>query len=348
VKIWGGALLCALVACSLSGTAAAASDRGPKPRFEVHERTLRLSLEVKASNGYEGRVTTQGHRRVTLTLQKGNALVEARTSGRVTRRGIDAKFGELGRISVRFRGNRSLASSFGAGERRCRGHKSELEKGVFSGTIRFRDEKDFAQIGARQATGYVERHYRRVCLPKPGGASLKAAFEKLFGAIRLTVLRANGRVADANVVLQASAIDFSPILGPRSDLLYSVGATSVERHEGVRLTRTVSATTDADSFLFPHKRGTTPRWATVAPPKPFTGVAEYLREPGSPAGWAGSLAAHLPGAGLVALTGPGFRADMCHLTFATLLDGNSCLPKPGQTQLRSLSSLALPGPTPLP
>src|SRR4051812_16870925 len=105
MKIWGGALLCALVACSLAATpVAAAKGRGAKPRFEVHERALRLSLKVKASNGYEGWVTTQGHKRVTLTLQKGNARVEARTSGRVTRRGIEAEFGKLGRISVRFRG----------------------------------------------------------------------------------------------------------------------------------------------------------------------------------------------------------------------------------------------------
>jgi hypothetical protein len=348
VKIWGGVLLCALVACSLAATpAAAAEDPGAKPRFEVHERALRLSLRFKASNGYEGRVTTQGHRRVTLTLQKGSVRVEARTSGRVTRRGIEAEFGELGRISMRFRG-RPTTPRFGLVEGGCRGRKSELEEGVFSGTIRFLGENDFAQIGTRRATGDVERHYRRVCPGNPRGASLKAAFERLFGAIRLTVLRASGRVAHANVVLQASAIDFSPIFGPHSGLMYSVVASSAERREGVRLTRTVSTISDADSFLFPHKRGTTPRWATVTPPKPLTGTAEYLREPGRPASWAGSLAAHLPGAGLVPLTGPGFRADMCHLTFATLLDGDSCLPKPGQAQQLSLSDLGDRGPLPLP
>jgi hypothetical protein len=223
-----------------------------------------------------------------------------------------------------------------------------LEEGVFSGTIRFRGENDFARIGTRRATGEVERHYRRVCLGNPRSALLKAAFERLVGAVRLTVLRASGRVGHANVLLQANAIDFSPILGPGSGLIYSVLAGSAERREGVRLTRRVTAITDADSFLFPHKKSATPRWATVTPPEPFTGVAEYLEEPGGAASWAGSLAAHLPGAGLVALTGPGFRADICRLTLATLLEGDGCLPKPGQAQLRSLSGLGERGPLPLP
>jgi hypothetical protein len=327
--------------------AAAAKDRVAKPRFEVHERALRLSLKLKASHGYEGWVTTEGHRRVTLTLQKGNTLVEARTSGRVTRRGIEAKFGELGGISVRFRG-RPFGPGFREGERRCRGRRSALEEGVFSGTIRFRGENGFARIDASRATGYVERHYRRVCPHDSRGDSLRAAFESLFGAIRLTILHASGRVDGANVVLEASAIDFSPIFGPGSGLEYTVSARTVERREGIRLTRSISVEEADGSFLFRDKKGETPRSATVALPRPFAGTAKYLKDPGLPASWVGPLAAHLPGAGLVALTGPGFRADICRLNFAALLEGDGCLPKSGQAQLRSLSGLGDRGPTPQP
>jgi hypothetical protein len=318
-----------------------------KPRFEVHERALRLSLKLKASNGYEGWITTEGHRRVTLTLQKGNTLLEARAGGRVTRHGIEARFGELGRISVRFRG-RPFDSGFRKGEQRCRGRKSALEAGVFSGTIRFRGENGFTRVDARRATGYVERHYRRVCLRDSRGDSLSAALESLFGAIRLTDLHASGRVDRANVVFEAIAIDFSPIFGRGTPLEYLVSARTVERREGVRLTRKVSAEAGDGSFLFPDKKGETPRSATVAPPSPFTGTAKYLKEPGFPASWIGPLSARLPGAGLVALTGPGFRADICRLNFAALVEGNGCVPKPGQAQLRSLSSLAARGPTPQP
>jgi hypothetical protein len=334
VKNWGGVFLCVLVTCLPS--VATASDRAPKPSFEVHERALRLALKVKASNGYEGWLTTEGHRRVTLTLLKGYTRVEARTSGRVTRRGIDAEFGELGEISVRFRG-RPFRPTLRKGERRCRGRRSALEKGVFSGTIRFQGENGFARIDTGRATGYVERHYRRVCLRDSSGDSFRAAFESLFGKIRLTVLRASGRVDRANVFLEASAIDLRPILGPEFGLEYIVSAHSVEHREGVLLTRQVGVVgAKKSSFLFSHKEEETPRAATVALPKPFNGTAKYLKEPGLPASWVGTLAAHLPGAGLVALTGPGFRADICRLNFAALIKGDGCLSKPGQAQMRLL------------
>ena len=83
----------------------------------------------------------------------------------------------------------------------------------------------------------------------------------------------------------------------------------MERRQGVRVTRSVSIEeASPGSFLFHQKKGETPRSATIAVPQPFTGTAEYLKEPGRPASWVGPLAAHLPGAGLVALPGPGFPA----------------------------------------
>lgn len=339
MRIWGGVLLCALAICSLSAApATAAKDRAGKPSFEVHERALRLSLRVKASHGYEGWVATEGHKRVTLTLHKGSTVVEARTRGRVTRRGIEAKFGELGEISVRFRGG-PFQSGPGVKGHRCRGRKSELEKGVFSGTIRFRGENGFARVDAVRAAGYVQRQYRRVCRGSSLGDALSAAFARLLRDVRLTVLRASGRVGDANVVLEASAADLRPLLGPGYGFEYTVSARSMERRNGVRLRRGVSARAGEGSFLFHLEKGEAPRSATVAPPNPFTGTARYLKGPGLPASWAGSLAARLPGAGLVALTGSSFRADFCRLTFADLLEGGGCLPKPNQAQLQSLSDL---------
>lgn len=88
--------------------------------------------------------------------------------------------------------------------------------------------------------------------------------------------------------------------------------------------RGVSAQGDEGSFLF-SKKGATPQTATITPQKPFTGAAEYVKEKGAPASWTGTLAARLPGAGLVPLTGPQFRANLCRLTFAAVLDGEKCL-----------------------
>lgn len=75
---------------------------GAKPSFKVQEGSLRLSLDVKGSNGFRGFISTKGRKQVTLTLLRGDQRIETRASGRVTRRAVVARFGDLGRVSVRF------------------------------------------------------------------------------------------------------------------------------------------------------------------------------------------------------------------------------------------------------
>jgi hypothetical protein len=314
-----------------------------KPRFEVHERSLSLLMFLEASNGYKGSVTTRGHRQVTLTLRKGYTTIEARTRGRVTRHGINARFGDLGKISVRFRGKPFSLAFPGdkEGKRRCRGRKSEFESGLFRGTIRFRGENGFTQVSSKRVRGFVDRHYRRVCRRDPED-SFARVLKRLIELMPVTTLRANARVERTNVRFEAAAIDFRPILGPGVGLAYVASAQTMERDRGMRLTRSVSAEGDEGSFLF--RRGKkAPRTATVAPPRPFVGTAKYLKEPGSPASWAGSLAARLPGAGLVAMTGPNFRVVTCNMTLGALLKGR-CRPGSGRTQSQTLLRLgrALP------
>lgn len=334
--------LCALV-CVLPTTSAvgAAQAQPKKPRFEVHQRSLRLSARVEASNGYRGWIRTEGHRRVTLTLVKGRTAIEARTSGRVTRHGIEAQFGDMGRISVRFRGEPvSPDRRNGDGERRCRGRKSRFEEGRFNGTIRFRGENDFTRMNLKRAAGSLERHYRRVCREDPSRVTFDALLERLTNSLRFTTLHTGASVAGANIVFQATVIDFRPLLGPEFGPSYVFSAQTVERVSGTRLTRSVGIEGNDESFLYPRRKGTLRR-ATVTPPKPFTGTAEYVKRAGSPSSWIGSLAARLPGVGLVAMTGPKFKAEACNLTFAALLAEGRCLPGSGPLHLQSHSSLGL-------
>lgn len=335
-----GMLLCA-IACLFSGAAAIEVEQaGAKPRIEVHERNLRLSARIEASNGYEGWIATEGHKRVILTLRKGETTIEAQTSGRVTRHGIKARFGDLGRISVRFRGRplSLLPRDDEDGKPNCRGRKSVFEGGVFSGTIRFRGENGFTEVNSKRAGGFVERNYRRICRPDQKDGSLGALFERLFNGLPLTALRAGARVGGANIIFEAAEIDLRPLFGAWIGVGYVFSAQMTERSEGVQLTRSVSAEGDAGSFLFPRKKKK-PRTATVTPPKPLTGTAKYFKQASLPSSWVGSLAARLPGAGLVAMTGPRFKADLCNLTFGALLEGR-CLPKTGKVRLESLSKLS--------
>jgi hypothetical protein len=335
MKNWGGALLWAIV-CLFSIATAPVTQAKESAPFEVHERSLRLSAQFEAANGYQGSITTEGHRRVTLRLAKGATVLEARTSGRVTRHGIHARFGDMGRISVRFRGTPySLRRRDGDGERRCRGRKSRFEDGFLSGTIRFRGENDFTRVNLKRAGGFLERHYRRVCREDAEQDPFIAALERLFNSLRLTTLHATADVEGTSIGFEATAIDFRPIFGPEAGLGYVFSAQAVEHVDGMRLTRSVAAEGDDRSFVFPRKKRA-PRSATITPPKPFAGTAKYLERAGAPKRWAGSLAARLPGGGLVAMTGPGFKADTCNLTIAALLEGR-CLPGSSPPRLQTLA-----------
>lgn len=334
-----GALAAGLAVVTLGALPQAHADS----RFEVHDRSLRLAVFLEASNGYLGLVTTQGHKRVRLNLWKGDTEIEALTSGRVTRHGIDARFADLGEISVRFRGRpidlRSRGDGDGNGERRCRGRKPTLEAGLFTGKVRFRGENGFTRVDAERATGFVDRRYRRVCRRDPKvGSSIGAVLERLFGSLPVTALRASARVDRANVVFEALAIDFSPFFGPGAGLEYLFSAQLVERDQGTRLARSVGAEGSDRSFLF-RRTKVAPRTATVKAPKPFAGNARYGKERGAPASWAGSLTAHLPGAGSVAVAGPEFEAVTCNLTLAALLKGR-CLPGSGSARFQSLARLS--------
>ncbi len=346
MKLWGGIVLGALACLLASASLASAAAVPAKPSYEVRERRLSTFVEVDSSRGYQALIGTRGHKQVTLILVKGKTFVEVRTSGRVTRKGIEARFGELGRISVRFHagsadeatGILGLADRHRGGSR-CHGRKPTYDYGFFSGRIQFRGENGFTHIDSPRAPGLVRRRYRQVCRQTPKKDSDTTALEGFLGKLRYTTLQAQGRSDGAKVFFEANAIDFSALLGKGAGVASEFTVVTVEHREGMLLTRKISGMGGEGTFLF-SKKGVTPRTATVTAEKPFDGSAEYLAANGAPATWTGTLAAHLPGAGLVAMAGPGFQADLCRLTFAAKLDGERCL-KGSKPPLRPLSDFSV-------
>lgn len=331
MRSWLGAIAVLTAALGLLAMPAGASAR---PGFEVQERSLRSTVSIEGSNNFHGSVSTRGHKQVTLVLNRANEKLELQTVGRVSRRRIEAKFGDLGEISLRFQGERVAADSRprqhnrrGASTPACSGRAPIVERGVFRGTIHFRGENDFFRIEAKQAPGVVERRFRRVCRQTPLKRR-EAAFEGLFNGLRLTQLEARARVGAANLTFEATVIDFSSILGPGLPPIYGFSARAVERRGGMRVVRATQLLGGGHSFLAT-KPAATPQTVTVVPPPPFVETAEHRKEHGAPATWIGPLAVRLPGAGLVPLTGPGFKSAFCSLTFAKLSDGERCLPRRG-------------------
>lgn len=321
------------------GLLAGPTGAGAEANLEVQERSLRLNLATKGSNGFRGFVSTAGHRRVVLTLVRGEALMNLRTTGRVSRRGIVARFGDLATVSVRFQGASVGAdpSARRRGQRNdatpgCSGRDPIVERGVFRGTIRFRGENGFTNINARVAPGTVERRFRRVCKRSLLG-ELSGLFEELFGGVRLTLLEARARVDDTNVAFEAASFD----LGPGAPPSYSFVGRTAERRDGMEIFR--GATAEAQRGFLAGKPGAMPQQATTKPPKPFQGSAEYRKDTGLPAGWTGPLAVPMPGVGRVALTGAGFKSALCSLTVEELLDGHRCLRRRSEPEPNSLAAL---------
>lgn len=311
-----------------------------KPGYEVQDRGLRLTMSARTGNGYVASVQTNGHREVVLTLARGSVLAVYRTTGRVSRRGIEARFGDLGWISVRFQGKRRpfellpgldipLPPGLALPHRDCRGRKPVREVGGFRGTIRFVGERGFTRLRARHARGEVDRFYRRVC--KRGSRSFgpfaRAAAKR--DAPRLNLLLVSDRSPHRIVSFEGGSFDLGPGNRDLEELFGSIAIASVrERRPGLRIVRAAIVIGDAGSMIV-SRRGATPERATVTLPKPFGGTAEYTKETGSPATWIGSLTAWLPGAGTVHLTGPEFAASLCRLKLEDVALDNPCLRRSG-------------------
>jgi hypothetical protein len=255
------------------------------------------SFALKGSNGYS--ISVQGSRRVVfLTASRGSAVANYITRGRATSRRIKARFGNLGRISVRFKPSGKVKRT--EPPRRCRGKDKVTTFGVFVGKVKFTGELGYTRVNARRVKGSVSTSPGRRCraLPVRHGPS---TFSR---RLKLTVLSASG--SQQTVGFEAIRLDGLPLLSSRIAFV----ASSIESRGSMLVLRSTYATGRAQTFTFDKSLGA----ATVAPPAPFTGTASFER--GGPrespfsATWSGSLTAPLPGMGTVPLTGLGFTASL--------------------------------------
>ena len=81
-------------------------------------------------------------------------------------------------------------------------------------------------------------------------------------------------------------------------------AARIERRPTMRVYRFAYAFGDETTFLCDEEL----TWATVEPPRPFSGSASFSRSAQST--WIGSLGVELPGVGIVPLTGDEYAARL--------------------------------------
>jgi hypothetical protein len=295
-------------------TAALPAVAGAKPGYRVEPRGVSLTMSARATDGYRLTVRTFGHHLVLLTASKGSVSAEYTVRGTVSRTGVRANFGPLGRIAVRFHGAPKPPRSHSPVHFECSGKRPIHEVGAFTGTVRFHGEQGFTEFSGHRIRGTVLRRFRRVCSKEPSFTG--SFFERRAGSgsgspPEVTVFTAASQVEGRSVQLLTVGTWLDPSdRGERA--WFGFGEAYLRESRGrVVVNRSANLQTDPGSVLEgpPGQQAVT---ATVTLPKPFGGTATYSKARGAEALWTGTLHVWLPGAGAVPLTGEGFEAVYCH------------------------------------
>jgi hypothetical protein len=303
----GALAVCALLALALPAAASAGQQAIVKPK------SLHLNFHLPASNGYAVSVHTSGHRQIKIGVEKGESFAFYTGLGHVSRKGIDADLGRFGRISLRFL---PKARSRGPGldkvlppalRGRCRGRALVLERGVLVGNIRFEGEHGYVRAVSHRIKASLGRGYKQVCGRKSGArAGASASRDK----IELLLLSLEAHRHGVERTLTMFSIPFPTKHGKRPDGITIALAQRKEKIEGVGTAKATVFISDVVG-LDVSPRGKQPLSAEAKLPTPFAGTGVYLKEPGQKPTWSGDFGVHLPGSGVVPLTGDEFEFDFC-------------------------------------
>lgn len=228
---------------------------------------------------------------------------------------VRARFGSLGRVSLRFRPSGRVRRHNPPWK--CEGGPSITEYGKFVGYLHFRGEGDYFHVSSAKGAAKITRAPRLECekgrAPKPSPRSLRkhVAIPPLFSdqesiALLYASARRHGRYVGITTTHQGG----SP---PGADVQLQI----IEARKGMAIGHGAFLAAGQGTLLT-SLPGVHPATATLAPPTPFYGEAAYSEESGA---WTGTLGVRLAGLKLP-LTGPGFHAHLCVAN--PLKDANGC------------------------
>jgi hypothetical protein len=308
VAISGSALLS-------TGPAAASAAR----TFVLPE-SFEFEAQLPASDGYSLYLRSYGHRRIELDIgsedpEQPYVTMTYRTTGRVDRHGIEADFGEFGRVDLRFAGSPKRSPSLLA--MNCTAEKRGVrQEGVMRGRVEFESLGGVVQLQTRRVgRGQTWHSPRRTCTTKPG--YVPSGGPEIFRRSGKREAESESPIKTfvARAHLLARTIDLYAVRIERR--VIDVSATSTRRFGPVLVSTSVHAPEDevegpGDAVMLSIRgRGPQPPGATLRASAPFSGSATYRRQPGTPPSWLGSLAVEMPGEGALPLAGPGFHAALC-------------------------------------
>jgi hypothetical protein len=290
---------------------AVTSTAGAKPGYFVFGGYHSIEFSLEGSNGYRIYVEKRGRQIVLLAAGKQSVAVYSPHAQVPEGSGIKARFPGVGRVSVRFHPQGPPRRSSSEPFPRCRGGELVKQRGHFVGTIRFRGEQGYTSARASRVKGAIETATKEICKRSPGEDDDS---EPLADRTELWVKSESGNEGVSfNASMHGDPLD-----------LTLFGASAVERRRGMTIFRHTSAESKMGDLVIGDTRPY-PLSATVTPPAPFSGSAEYKRTPDGERTWTGSLSVSLPGLGRVPLTGPDFDPRLCQLSgcSGSSIDGHS-------------------------
>ena len=277
-----------------------ASPAGALAKAEASDSSTRGSgaalarFEVKGHDGYSAFVEGAGDK-VKLSIFHGGSLARYTVRGTTSTRRVKARFGHLGRISVRFEPTGTVKRMWPA--MNCNGYPVPGERGVFSGTVRFRGEGGYVELDAARALGKTARFSHWNCGPGKGHTSRVAGSDE------------EGEEPGSFATLTAATPGrWFTAVGGEPDVagLPFFGAAMLERRGSIRVVRETYMTDPGPGFSF--DLGLTS--AIVQPPEPFQGAGAFQLNPDGSSTWTGSLSVSFLGREHVALAGPRFDAQL--------------------------------------
>jgi hypothetical protein len=276
---------------------------------------------LRGTNGYKVTVlaSVEGADspvRVVVEDHRGGAAYQV--SGTVTPTEINASFGQLGDISLRFHPSGRVLHNHVYGDEECPHGAARL--GEFIGVFSFRGEGDYTTVSARRIQGGVGAptapidHQEELSLgcPDPDRRSYIVPPGQVPGSVHENPpgseeLSAVAATPDESIAFGAVSFSLrdpeSPGAKPDSCLFV---ALAEEVREPVQIARVVFGGGPASECPLAES----PDPVTVTPPSPFSGTATLQRNPDGSADWAGSLSVPMLGRGTVALAGPAFTAEL--------------------------------------
>lgn len=232
------------------------------------------------------------------------SLYAARNLGDLEHGVVRARFGSIGRVSLRFRpGGRVRRRDPQPG---CEGGSEIAEEGRFAGHLSFHSEGNYFHVSSAKGEAYIAHSPRLRCekgqaLESPPRSLRKyvASTPVFFDENSIALLYASARSHGRYVGITAMHPEDS---SPGADVQLGI----VESRHGMAIGHGLYLNGPPGTLLT-SLPGAHPATATLAPPPPFYGEAAYSEESEA---WTGTLGVKLAGLSLP-LTGPGFHVHLC-------------------------------------